>query len=67
MVRVMAPGFKPSLGVFLENWVGEPLNILLGQLVIHGYPSDSQLAMLGATPVGWAPSSWSPSLRQYRQ
>lgn len=30
---VMASGFKPSLGVFLENWIGEPLNILLGQLV----------------------------------
>ncbi|MEW7374981.1 hypothetical protein [Pseudomonas putida] len=30
---VTASGFKPGLGVFLENWVGEPLNLLLGQLV----------------------------------
>jgi hypothetical protein len=30
---VTASGFVPSLCVFLENWVGEPLNLLLGQLV----------------------------------
>lgn len=28
-----ASGFEPSLCVFLENWVGEPLNLLLGQLI----------------------------------
>ncbi|MDX9681872.1 hypothetical protein QMK56_10225 [Pseudomonas protegens] len=30
---VSASGFEPLPGVFLENWIGEPLNILLGQLV----------------------------------
>jgi hypothetical protein len=30
---VTASGFPPSLSVFLENWIGEPLNLLLGQLV----------------------------------
>lgn len=32
-LSVTASGFQPGLGVFLENWIGEPLNILLGQLV----------------------------------
>ncbi|QZD73224.1 hypothetical protein [Pseudomonas sp. 3-2] len=30
---ITASGFQPCFSVFLENWVGEPLNLLFGQLI----------------------------------